>query len=262
MLTAYTRTGLARGDKVLIVKDPSDLDDDQAVALMDGGTGDVEAARESGQLVFESNMSVYLPDGRFDKERQIARYSDELERARSEGWPGIRASCDMTWALQPDVDGDAVVDYEASVGPLFADPTLTAICWYSQQQFRADMVAAVSKVHPMQVMDRLDAIKVTRTPNGGRIAGSAELSTRMEFVEALREALDRPEVPAPFHFELDLTDLCYMEAHCAWQLISFAESLPEGSKVSVRSGPLLALVLQGLGADTVAQLEISVEEES
>ncbi len=171
----------------------------------------------------------------------------------------MRVAADMTWALQPGVDSEEVVDYEASVEPLFADPRLSAICWYDQRRFSDHVVAATRAVHPIQVMERLDAVDVTRTPNETRIAGSSELSTREEFTAALREALKQPDIRAPFHFELDLTDLCFMEAHCAWQLITFAAALPEGSKVTIRCGPLLELVLRGLGSDTVPQLQLSVQ---
>ena len=262
VLTTYTRTGLARGEKVLLLLDPSDLSDDDAVARMDRGSGHVEAARDSGQLVIERNTSVYLPDGHFDKERQVEMYAAELDRVRLEGWPGLRVAGDMSWALRPGVDLDEVVNYEASFEPMFADRRLSALCWYDQRQFSEHMVAAMGRVHPIQVMDRLDAVKVTRFPNGRRITGFAELSTSEEFIETLREALKQPDAGAPFHIELDLTDLSFMEAYCAAQLISFAATLPEGSKVTIRCGPVLELVLRGLGSDAVPQVELSVAEET
>jgi hypothetical protein len=261
VLTAYTRTGLAQDEKVVLVLSPDDLDDDDAVARLDGGTGHVKAARESGQLVIERNTPLYLPDGSFDRDRQISLYAAERDRACSEGWSGIRAAVDMNWALQPGVASEEVVDYEASVEPLFADGRFAAICWYDQHQFKDYLVASIREVHPIQVIERLDAIDITQTPDGSRIAGSAELSTRGEFISALRDALEQPDIHAPFHFELDLTDLSFMEAHCAWQLISLAASLPECSKVTVRCDQLLELVLRGLGSDTVPQLELSVEED-
>jgi hypothetical protein len=156
---------------------------------------------------------------------------------------------------------DRLLDYEASVAPLFADPLFTAICWYDRRHFDDDLTARVGKVHPLRVMERLDALEVTETPDGGRIAGTAELSTRTEFVEALREALERRDDAGPSRLVLDLRDLCFMEAHCAWQLISLAASLPAGSEVTVRCGELLGLVLEQLGADEVPQLLVRVETE-
>lgn len=259
VFTAYTRTSLARGEKVLLVMDPDDLADDEVVALLDRGSGQVVAARAGGQLSLKRNTEIYTPDGRFQEQRTIDTYAAEVDRARDEGWAGLRITADMSWAPRMNLGHDRLLDYEASVAPLFADPLFTAICWYDRQRFDDDLTARVGKVHPLRVMERLDSLEVTETPDGGRMSGTAELSTRTEFVEALREALERRDDSGPRHFVLDLRDLCFMEAHCAWQLISLAASLPAGSEVTVRCGELLGLVLDQLGAGEVPQLVVSVE---
>ncbi|UUU34166.1 MEDS domain-containing protein [Streptomyces sp. CA-210063] len=259
VFTAYTRTSLARGEKVLLVMDPEDLTDDEMVSLLDRGSGQVVAARADGQLSLKRNTEIYVPDGRFQEQRTIDAYAAEVDRALDEGWAGLRITADMSWAPRVNLGHDRLLDYEASVAPLFANPLFTAICWYDRQRFDDDLTARVSKVHPLRVMERLDSLEVTETPDGGRIAGTAELSTRTEFVEALREALEHRDDSGPSHFVLDLRDLCFMEAHCAWQLISLAASLPAGSEVTVRCGELLGLVLEQLGAGEVPQLVVSVE---
>ncbi|MDX3545194.1 MEDS domain-containing protein [Streptomyces europaeiscabiei] len=261
VFTAYTRTSLARGEKVLLVMDPDDLSDDEVVALLDRGSGQVAAARAGGQLSLKRNTEVYAPDGRFQERRTIDTYTAEVDRACDEGWAGLRVTADMSWAPRMNLAHDRLLDYEASVAPLFADPLFTAICWYDRRRFDDEMTARVDKVHPLRVMERLDSLEVTETPDGGRIAGTAELSTRTAFVEILRQALEHRDDTGPSHFVLDLRDLCFMEAHCAWQLISLAASLPAGSEVTVRCGELLGLVLSQLGADEVPQLLVSVEGE-
>lgn len=261
VFTAYTRTSLARGEKILLVMDPDDLSDDEVVSLLDRGGGQVVTARASGQLSLKRNTEMYVPDGRFLEQRTIDAYTAEVDRAFSEGWSGLRVTADMSWASRVNLDQDRLLDYEASVASLFTDPLFTAICWYDRRRFGDGMAADVGKVHPLRVMERLDALDVTESPDGGRIAGSAEPSTRTEFVEALREALERREDSGPRRVVLDLRDLCFMEAHCAWQLISLASSLPTGSELTVRCGELLGLVLDQLGAVEVPQLVVSVEEE-
>lgn len=264
VLTSYTRSGMARGEKVMLVLDPNDLSDDDAVARVDGGDGQAEAARQSGQLVVDRNTSVYLPDGRFDRDRQFHRYSAAGERAQQEGFPALRLGADMTWASRAGVDDDTMVDYESFIEPLFepllVDPRFVAICWYDRRHFSDYLVAAMRRVHPLQVLERLDALDVTPVGDGLRIAGSAEPATRQEFTDTLREALLQRSGSGPVRFELDLTDVCYMEAHCAWQLVDFAAALPENSRVVVRCGSMLEMVLQGLGADNIPQLELSVED--
>ncbi|WP_371659841.1 MEDS domain-containing protein [Streptomyces sp. NBC_00280] len=233
VLTAYTRTGLTRGEKVLVVLDPADVGDDDALARLDAGTGQAEAACRSGQLEILRNTAVYVPDGSFSRERQFRVYSDELERVWAEGWPGLRVGADMAWGRRAGVDDDQLLDYEACMEPLFVDPRLTAMCWYSRHQYTDHLVAAMRTVHPLQVMAHLDALEVIPTDGA-----------------------------APLRYALDLTDLFYMEAHTAWQLIGFARDLPDGDTLDVRCGPILEAVLRGLGADDVRQLRLRTETEA
>jgi hypothetical protein len=262
VFTAYTRTSLARREKVLLVLDPDDLTDDEVVTLLDGGSGWAVAARDRGQLAVKRNTEIYVPDGRFEEKRTIDAYGTEVGRSHAEGWSGLRIAADMSWAPRVRLDPERLLDYEASVAPLFADPLFTAICWYDRRRFGDELTARVAEVHPVRVVELLDSPTVTGVPEGGRIAGGGEPGTGPEFVEALREALDHRNDSGPGHFVLDLRDLCFMEAHCAWQLISLAASLPPGSTVTVRCGELLALVLEQLGAAEVPQLVVRVEDEA
>ncbi|WP_246143928.1 hypothetical protein [Actinacidiphila oryziradicis] len=52
-----------------------------------------------------------------------------------------------------------------------------------------------------------------------------------------------------------------MEAHSAWQLISAAAALPEDSRVTIRCGPLLEVVVRGLGSGAVPQPILEVERQ-
>jgi len=261
VFTAYTRTSLARREKVLLVMNPDDMNDDDVVALLDAGNGVAAQARDTGQLSLKRTTEMYVPDGRFDQARTIELYTAEVNGAYSDGWSGMRLTADMSWGPRAGLDSERLLDYEASVAPLFADPLFTAICWYDQEECGDELIDGMRKVHPLRVLERLDSLDVSETSDGTRIAGAAELGTRAEFVESLREALERRNTPGPSRLVLDLRDLCFMEAHCAWQLIGLAGSLPAGSEVTVRCGELLGMVLRQLGADEVPQLVLAVEEE-
>ncbi|MCM1975104.1 MULTISPECIES: MEDS domain-containing protein [Streptomyces] len=242
VFTAYTRTSLARREKVLLVMDPDDLQDDEVVALLDRSGTAASQALASGQLALRRSPQLYLPDGSFDKERTVEAYRAEVERAHQEGWAGLRISADMGWAARAGVAEELLLDYEASVAPLFADPLFTAICWYDRQRFGRGLRDGVARVHPLRVAEPADC--------------------RTDYVETLREAVALQDASRPTRISLDLRGLCFMEAHCAWQLISLAASLPPDSRVSVRCGELLALVLRQLGADSAPQLVLDVAEEA
>jgi hypothetical protein len=261
VLTVYTKSGLARGEKVMVVLDPHDLGDDDALARLDGGGGRARQASSTGQLVIGRTTDVYIPDGRLDSKRQVAAYGAALAQTRQEGYTGLRVGGDAAFAPQAGIDDDQLADYEMSVGPLFADRDLTALCWYDRKQFSEHVVATTRKIHPLRVMEQLGALEVTRSPEGGRIAGTADADTRAEFTEALDELLrQQPALPG-LRYELDLTDLCYIESHCAWQLIEFAAGLPDDHLLIVRCGPTLEMALRGIGADDEPRLRLLVADD-
>jgi hypothetical protein len=80
----------------------------------------------------------------------------------------------------------------------------------------------------------------------------------LTYAGVLGEALARRPYQGPLHFELDLADMCYLDAHCAWLLIDLAASLPAGDRLVIRCTRTLEMVLRGLGSDAVPQLELVV----
>jgi hypothetical protein len=258
VLAAHARTGLARGEKVMFILDPDDLTDDDAVARLDGGAGQATDAWRSGRLELGRSTPFYLPDGRFDRDRQIRCVLAEVERCRNEGYPGLRAAAGMSWAARAGIDEDVLVGYERSLEPLFepllADPRLVTICYYDRRLFSDRLVATMRKIHPLQVMEHLDAFEVSPASAGMRLAGSAELDDGPGFSHALYEARDA------LRLEIDLGDVVYMEAAFAQQLIDFAAALPAEHEVVVRCGLMHEMALQALGSDDVPQLVLRVDD--
>jgi anti-sigma regulatory factor (Ser/Thr protein kinase) len=258
VLTAFAQLGLARGEKVMLILDPDDLNDDDAVARLDGGTGHVAAARGCGQLVVARNTPFYFPDGRFDADQLRKGYAAATEQAVTDGYRGLRVTISMSWSPRAGWSDEELLAWESSVEQLFTASPFAALCWYDRERFSEGMLAGARRVHPVTVLDGLGSLEVTRHPTRTRIAGSAELGTRKEFGRILGAALARRPDHGPLHVELDLADLCHMDARCAWMLIDLAVSLPPRDRLVVRCLRTLEMVLRGLGADGVPQLELVV----
>jgi hypothetical protein len=258
VLTAFAQIGLARGERVMLVLDPDDVSDDAAVARLDRGTGLAAAARDSGQFVVARNTPLYFPDGHFDAERQRRAYAAAVDQAVEDGYRALRVTISMAWAPRAGWSDDELMAWESSAEHLFESSRFSALCWYDRERFSERMLAGARRIHPVQVMDRLGMLEVTRHPGGARIAGSAELGSREEFTRVLNEVLARRPEQGPLHFELDLADMCYMDAHCAWMLIDLAAALPEGDRLVIRCEQTLEMVLRALGADGVRQIALVV----
>lgn len=259
VLTAFAQLGLARGEKVMLILDPDDLNDDDVVARLDGGAGHAGAAREHGQLIVARNTPLYFPDGHFDADQQRAAYAAATEQAVNDGYRALRVTISMAWSPRAGWSDERLMAWEGSVAELFASSPFVALCWYERERFSERMLVGARRIHPVQVMGRLGSLAVTRHPGRTRIAGSAELATRAEFGRILGEALARRPEHGPLHLELDLTDMCYTDAHCAWMLIDLGASLRPGDRLVIRCTRTLEMVLRGLGADGVPQLHLIVQ---
>jgi hypothetical protein len=98
VLTAFAHIGLARGERVMLVLDPDDLDDAATVVRVDAGTGVVADAHEDGHLVVARNTPPHFPDGRFDADRRRAAYLAATRRAVDDGHRALRVAVSMAWA--------------------------------------------------------------------------------------------------------------------------------------------------------------------
>src|SRR5687768_2345944 len=71
----------------------------------------------------------------------------EVEKALQDGFTGLRASGEMTWALDlPDALAQ-VREYELELHRHFG-PRLTGLCQYDQTRFEPQLLSDVIRIHP------------------------------------------------------------------------------------------------------------------
>ena len=82
----------------------------------------------------------------------IALLKDETEKALQEGYPALRVTGEMSWALQGIPGSDKILEYESMLNrdffPLF--PCL-AICQYDRRRFNPEIIKGVVMTHPLIV---------------------------------------------------------------------------------------------------------------
>ncbi|WP_327352343.1 MEDS domain-containing protein [Streptomyces sp. NBC_01304] len=245
----YADIGLARGERVMFFTDPATTAAVAAEQLAACGLP-AEEAIAAGRLVVINEVPGYDPESGFDPVARAQTWVEVTNSARREGFSGVRALGDMGWAADPGVDHDLLVDYEAGLTPLFADIGFTAICEYDRRAFDDALIDRMCVAHPKRVLHRLGALDISRTDDGLRLAGDADLATRDAFDTALHAVLRVPGAATV----LDLTELCFLDAHSAGLLVRLAVGLPEARQVEVRCRPLQAKVLRLCGATQVPQL--------
>lgn len=151
-MAEFVADGLHGHDKVLLICDESAMAGALAEVRKQGG--DVEAARASGQLEVAGKREAYLAGGRFEPEAILATLDAARDEARDAGYRHLRATGDMTWALEGAPGVERLVEYEAVLNRHMARSHLLGICQYDLSRFPAGTLLELLAVHPKAVLAR------------------------------------------------------------------------------------------------------------
>lgn len=146
-IVPFLRLGLERGEKGVYIVD--DSKPETVIAAMERHGINVEAATASGALSIITKYEAYLKNGDFDPDWMIDFLAKAVEDAKTEGFEGVRASGEMTWALGPSGDAHGrLLEYECKVDKFFAGYDMSGICQYNRRRFRAETLMYVIHTHP------------------------------------------------------------------------------------------------------------------
>ena len=145
-IVPFLRRGMERGEKAVFIYDDNSLG--TVIAAMDRHGIDVGAALASGALAIITKTDAYLKNGDFDPDWMVDFLAQAVEEAKKEGFAAVRASGEMTWALQPAGEAhDRLVDYECKLNVFFPNYDMGGICQYNRRRFRAKTLMHVIHTH-------------------------------------------------------------------------------------------------------------------
>ncbi|MGW7577560.1 MEDS domain-containing protein [Streptomyces sp. NPDC054765] len=255
VFTAFVRLGLAHGEKVMVLPCPG-VPEDEVLARIDFPSRSTVSARERGQLVVSSMRAVIRPDTEFTAARQMVRLYAETDRARAEGYAGLRAFIDMGWVRALGADVGVMACRETGAQTLFTGRPYTEICAYDRRRFDRAVLTAMELAHPWALLERLGILRSQRAPDGAlRFIGEADAANRAAFSRALEIALAQT-VPAR-RLTVDLTRLHFLSVGCAVGLLTLARAAAGHDLVEVRCDRGQCRMLRRLGGGTVARLALT-----
>lgn len=258
LLAAFCALGLAGGEKVIVLADPAVPHDEACRRLCpDGGFG--EEALATGQLTVQSMPALIHPDRRFTAERQISRLFEEIERARDEGYAGLRSAIDMAWVHECGLPVEVVMHRETHADALFARGWYAELCGYDRRRFDPEVIEAMRVGHPVALLERPGDLEAHHSINGIRLIGDADMATRDRFTAALSKAFD--DAAATGRLLLDLSRLAFLSAACAADLLGLAERADGYERVDVHCSRFHAQVLHKLGSAGVGRLTVTTVPE-
>jgi MEDS: MEthanogen/methylotroph, DcmR Sensory domain len=145
-IVPYLRFGLERGEKSVYIYDDNTAE--TVIAAMERHGIDVAAATASGALSIITKSHAYLKNGDFDPDWMVDFLAQAVEDAKKEGFPAVRASGEMTWALGPAGDAhDRLVEYECKLNAFFSGYDMGGICQYNRRRFHAQTLMHVIHTH-------------------------------------------------------------------------------------------------------------------
>jgi anti-anti-sigma factor len=255
IVAAFVRDGLDLGHKVVCFTE-SVGPDQLAHELTDRGVEVVEPIR-SGQVTLHTSDESWLAGGELTAAKMIDVLAGQLDRASSEGYPGLRVTADMCWAMRPVAAVEQLVVFESEVGRLFADGRLTAICQYDRESFDAVTLAFAAKAHTLAVAAAVyhedPVLRICRqhSPPGIRLAGEIDYTGLDALSRALAESmrLDRT-------IHVNLAHLRFIDAAAAGVLLQTAWAMPEGRQMVVVCRGVVIKVLQLIGMTDLPQVRV------
>lgn len=146
IIVDFVREGVARGEKMMYLVNIHTAAHLEKV-LSDAGI-DVPPLLASGQLTVLAAKDAYLTDGEFVPEKMIQLLRDATDAALAEGYPALRATGEMTWALAGDPGSERLVEYEALLNNFFPGSGCIAFCQYDRRRFDSEMLLDILHTHP------------------------------------------------------------------------------------------------------------------
>ncbi|MEV0896147.1 MEDS domain-containing protein [Actinoplanes sp. NPDC049802] len=206
-LFTFVRAGLRDSHRILYFG----ADEPRIAAAFPG-------AIAAGRLRMATPEQSYLASGVFDPQATIAGWRTEAQQARADGFRGLRAAGDMSWAARPVPGADRLQWYEAQVNRVFADGFAMAVCLYDRRLFTGTDLDRICRSHPATIdhdshpatAPLLRAVR-TGDPPGLALHGEADLSNR-QALSALLENLadDTPGHSGPL--TVDMSGLRFADA--------------------------------------------------
>lgn len=149
-IVPFILTGLEHGEKCLYIVDANTAKQIKTI-LLDAGL-DVAAAERKGQFVVIHERDTYTKEGFFDPDLMIKLLISETEKALSEGYPALRATGEMSWALRGYIGSDRLLEYEAKLNrDFFPNYPCLAICQYDRRRFDPEIIKGVILTHTLLI---------------------------------------------------------------------------------------------------------------
>jgi len=147
----FVRLGLERGEQCIYMAEENSVD--TVLAAMRGDGFDVDAAVRSGAFKVTTEKETYLKEGSFDPDRMLRFWREAADSAEAAGFRGLRATGEMTWALQNGLRFEGLTEYETRLNEFIPAHPVSALCQYNRRRFSPELLVEAIRTHPQLVFN-------------------------------------------------------------------------------------------------------------
>ncbi len=148
---AFIQLGLQRGEQCVFAG-PRPLLSRLRAALRAAGV-DVEHQIERGAMQLLADDEAYLRNGKFAPREMLDLVADIEKRALAEGFAGLRAIGEMSWALSGCSEQDLLA-YEVGLNTFVKSHRMVALCQYDRREFHPAFIHDIIRMHRLVVVGR------------------------------------------------------------------------------------------------------------
>lgn len=147
----FVKEGLDQGEQVVQIVGRTLLHDhDDRIARAGVET---KAPRGKGQYQVIPSEDAYLAGGKFDVDRTVKTLESLLTARAEAGYPQLRVTGNMEWALLEQSGGtERLLEYESRVNIVSAKHRDPFVCFYDIQQFDAPTLIDIMRSHPAVII--------------------------------------------------------------------------------------------------------------
>jgi hypothetical protein len=144
----YIAIGLQRNERCVYIAVDNSIPE-IAMGLQKLGV-DVAAAQAKGALTICTKNESYLRFGPFEPEIMVDHFHSEADRAVQDGFTGLRAAGEMSWALDLPSAMAGLIKYEENLLARWPG-RLTGLCQYDETRFPRHIIDQMIRLHSIIV---------------------------------------------------------------------------------------------------------------
>ncbi|HVJ92221.1 MAG TPA: MEDS domain-containing protein [Labilithrix sp.] len=188
LMIDFVREGLLRNEKILHIVDLHTAA--KLKSVLAKAELVIEPLLDTGQLVILTGKDSYVRNGQFEPESMIDLLGTETDEALSEGYTGLRAIGEMTWALAGEPGAERLIEYESRLNDFFPGRKCFALCQYDRRRFDAEILLDVLCAHPnvLYGCDAFDNSRLYYVPPQTFLGGDRQRAMLDRWLENLSRA--------------------------------------------------------------------------